>query len=178
METARCSRRKILEERSFLFGTSKNAVSCLWLVVLLHLQHSGRIGKIAALSSNILKIKPIYRIAGWKSMWAVLPTAAVKRHCRTGKTDSWSFQKSGEKSSWLHCHGWYHRCSGKCSYRSIAQSRTATSELVSPFVNATIASPHGSLAPGICIAKRYEYFILYKLHNKIPFVDSMKKGDF
>lgn len=76
---------------SYLEQAKKDTRIIFMIGGLTHLQHGGRIGKIAALSSNILKIKPIIILRDGRNPCRRCHTQPQKRHCGTGETDCGTF---------------------------------------------------------------------------------------
>lgn len=162
MEAARMQQNgKSLDEIvSFIERAKKDARIIFMIGGLNHLQHGGRIGKIAALSSNILKIKPIIILRDGEIHVGGATRSRKKGIAELVKLTAEHFQKSGEDPAHYTAMVGVTDLPEEISFaENLLKTELPALELAAPLqIGATIAAHTGPGTTGICIVKRYEYY--------------------
>lgn len=137
------------------------------------MQHGGRIGKIAALSSNILKIKPIIILRDGEIHVGGATRSRKKGIAELVKLTVEHFQKSGENpADYIAMIGITDLTEEIAPTEALLKAELPQLELVSPLqIGATIAS-HTGPVPQVFASQNDMNAILYKLHNRIPLFHS------
>lgn len=164
MEAARMQQDgKTLEEVvSYLEQAKKDARIIFMIGGLNHLQHGGRLGKIAALSSNILKIKPIIILRDGEIHVGGATRSRKKGIAELVKLTMEHFQKSGENPEHYMAMAGTTDCVEEIAQaEALLQTELPPLKLLPSFqIGATIASHTGPGTTGICFIKRYEFYSL------------------
>ncbi|MCI7656727.1 DegV family protein [Anaerotignum sp.] len=164
MEAARMQQDgKSLEEVvSYLEQAKKDTRIIFMIGGLTHLQHGGRIGKIAALSSNILKIKPIIILRDGEIHVGGATRSRKKGIAELVKLTAEHFRKSEENpADYIAMVGTTDVTEEISPAETLLKNELPQLELLPALqIGATIAAHTGPGTTGICIAKRYECYDL------------------
>ena len=126
------------------------------------MQHGGRIGKIAALSSNILKIKPIIVLRDGEIHVGGATRSRKKGIAELVKLTAEHFQKTGENpADFIAMVGTTDVTEEIVPTEALLKAELPQLTMMPPLqIGATIAAHTGPGTTGICIAKRYECYTL------------------
>lgn len=147
---------------SYLEQAKKDSRIFFMIGGLTHLQSGGRIGKIAALSTNILKIKPIIVLRDGEIHVGGATRSRKKGISELVKLTAEHFQKSGENpADYIAMVGTTDLTEEIIPTEDLLKTKLPQLELMPSFqIGAAIASHTGPGTTGICITKRYECYTL------------------
>lgn len=162
MEAARMQKEgKSIEEVVSYLEQAKNDARIIFMIGgLQHLQSGGRIGKIAALSSNILKIKPIIILRGGEIHVGGATRSRKKGLQKLMELTKTHFEESHEDMDQYIAAIGVTDLWDEAEYleKELAQTLPNLQLLPSYQIGATISSHTGPGTTGICLVKRYEFY--------------------
>lgn len=162
MEAARMQKdgKSMKQIVSYLEQAKKDSRIFFMIGGLTHLQSGGRIGKIAALSTNILKIKPIIVLRDGEIHVGGATRSRKKGISELVKMTAEHFQKSGENpADYIAMVGTTDLTEEIAPTEDLLKTQLPQLQLMPAFqIGAAIASHTGPGTTGICITKKYECY--------------------
>lgn len=127
---------------------------------LSYLEVGGRIGKIAALSGSILKIKPLIILKGGEISVGGAVRSRKKGLAKLVEISKEHFKSTGENpKDYIACVGTTNVWDEVAEFQEELQKAFPEMEFVSTFqIGATVASHTGPGTTGFCFAKKYEAY--------------------
>lgn len=127
---------------------------------LSYLEVGGRIGKVAAISAGLLKIKPIIILRGGEISAGGVCRARKKGLSQVAAVTAKHFKETGENPThYIATPGTNTIWDDMDAFYAMMQETVPGMEFLPPFqIGATISSHTGPGTTGFCFVKKYEYY--------------------